>query len=341
MRTAKLKKIGGLLLLMVWLSGSSFQENASGSEKSADIALYTDQGTGDNCVQATENMFRWMGYTVDSVSASGIRNGCLSQYRLLCMPGGDMYQYSQDLSSSGLANIRAFIQGGGAYIGICGGAYFTGSRVVWQGNVLPMTPLGLFQGTTQGPVNEISPYPYCCMCRMNMVNPFHTITRTGPESAWILYCYGPMFLPEQGANFTVLGVYEAVNQPAMAAFHYGQGRVFIIGTHPEIEEDSDRDGVTFGDSFDDRGSDWDLMARAAFWCLKGFFVGDLDEDWEMTAVDLSILRHYLVDNLSPETFPFTAPLDAADINGDEQIDAVDLALEADLLVGNEIKWARF
>jgi len=54
----------------------------------------------------------------------------------------------------------------------------------------------------------------------------------------------------------------------MLAFDYGLGRVFLIGTHPEIEEDSERDGVDFADELDDQGSDWDLMRKATLWCLK-------------------------------------------------------------------------
>jgi hypothetical protein len=46
------------------------------------------------------------------------------------------------------------------------------------------------------------------------------------------------------------------------------GRAFLIGTHPEIEEDSDRDGVAECDELDDHGSGWDLMRAATRWCLK-------------------------------------------------------------------------
>jgi hypothetical protein len=52
------------------------------------------------------------------------------------------------------------------------------------------------------------------------------------------------------------------------SFEYGLGRVFLISLHPEIEEDSDRDSVSFGDSFDDQGSDWELMRGAVLWCLR-------------------------------------------------------------------------
>jgi len=74
-------------------------------------------------------------------------------------------------------------------------------------------------------------------------------------------------VPDTSAEVTVVAGYNATDQPAMLAFNYDSGRVFLVGTHPEIKEDSDRDGVTFGDELGDQGSDWDLMKRAAVWCL--------------------------------------------------------------------------
>lgn len=177
-----------------------------------------------------------------------------------------MYQYSQSISSEGKKNIRDFVYSGGSYIGICGGAYFASERVIWQGTELPMTPLRLFAGTAKGPIDAIAPYPNCTMSRVIIVNSFHPITQSCSDSEWILYCYGPMFIPRSFVD--ILGRYETGSQPAILAFNSGLGRVFLIGLHPEIEEDSDRDGVTFGDSFDDSGSDWELMRRAVLWCLR-------------------------------------------------------------------------
>ncbi|UCG92021.1 MAG: hypothetical protein JSV97_13355, partial [candidate division WOR-3 bacterium] len=229
----------------------------------ADIAIYTDHGADDDCIQATTNMFEWMGYTVTAIDADYINNDDLNKFKIICFPGGDMYQYSMDISSAGKQKIREFISDGAAYIGICGGAYFTGERVFWQGQELPMTPLAIFPGITQGPIDTIAPYPHCTMCKITITDHTHPITASEPDSAWIMYCYGPMLLANAGADVDVLGEYDLVQVPAMIAFEYGDGRVFIIGTHPEFEEDSNRDGVEFGDSFDDRGSDWDLMRNAA------------------------------------------------------------------------------
>ena len=67
-----------------------------------------------------------------------------------------------------------------------------------------------------------------------------------------------------------LGVYDSVNYSVIMAFGYGSGRVFIIGTHPEFEEDSDRDGFPPDSALDDMGSDWELMKNAAQWCTGQF-----------------------------------------------------------------------
>lgn len=251
-----------VLTYSIWLNSSAPQH-----EKTV-VALYSDQGTWDESVQAAEKMFQWMNCTVKLVNADEINSNQLGSFRILCVPGGDMYQYAQDISSQGKENIRNFIHSGGGYIGICGGAYFTSERVFWRGSQLPMTPLSIFQGTATGPINEIVPYPDYGMCTVNTVDSEHPITHSELESTSMLYYWGPALIPNEDANITILGRYAKGNQPAMLAFDYGLGRVFLVGTHPEIEEDSQRDGVTFADQFDDQDSEWDLMRKAVLWVLK-------------------------------------------------------------------------
>ena len=235
-------------------------------EGQADVAIYSDRGVWSESVRAAGKMFPWMGYTVERVNAEEIKNGVLENFQILCVPGGNMYQYAEDLSSKGIDHIRDFIHGGGGYVGICGGAYFAGERVIWRGDQLPMMSLNLFPSTAQGPYDEIIPYPDSGMCKVIIVDSTHPITQTEPDSAWMLYYWGPALIPENVADVTILGRYDITDQPMMLALEYGRGRAFLIGTHPEIEEDSDRDDVTFGDEFDDRGSDWDLMRKATLWC---------------------------------------------------------------------------
>jgi glutamine amidotransferase-like uncharacterized protein len=252
-----------LLLLFIGCSQTQTPE-----PESADIALYNDKGTDKECVEATKNMFEWMGYTISLVDADFINTKRLDKFISLCVPGGDMYQYSQDISSAGKQKIRGFIAGGKAYIGICGGAYFAGEKVFWQGDQIPMESLELFAGTTKGPYDEIAPFPDYGMCQVNIVDTNHPIMQSESDSVWILYYWGPALIPDQDTTVAILGRYEKNDLPAILAFEYGSGRVFLIGPHPEIEEDSDRDNVTMADELDDHGSDWDLMRRATLWCLR-------------------------------------------------------------------------
>jgi glutamine amidotransferase-like uncharacterized protein len=246
---------------------------------SADIALYSDKGVWDESVTAATKMFEWMGRSVALVNADYINNSSLDDFSIICFPGGDMYQYAQDISGAGKEKVRNFVRSGGGYIGICGGGYFASETVIWQGSQLPMTALGLFKGSAEGPINAIVPYPQRGMCQVDIVAAGHPITESVSSPQWILYYWGPVFKPKT-SEATVLGKYHQINQPAMLAFEYGKGRVFIIGAHPEIEEDSDRDGVVLVDTvingvayvgkdkLDDRGSDWDLMKNVVFWCSK-------------------------------------------------------------------------
>ncbi len=38
--------------------------------------------------------------------------------------------------------------------------------------------------------------------------------------------------------------------------------------HPEIEENSDRDGTDFLDTYDDPDSEWDLMCEISLWQIE-------------------------------------------------------------------------
>lgn len=243
-------------------------QNSRAPDISADIALYSDQGTWQESVHASENMFQWMGRSVELIDANYINSEGLDNFSILCIPGGDMYRYAQDISSEGMESIKNFISDGGGYLGICGGAYFASDRVIWQGTQLPMTPLGLFQGIAEGPIDEIVPFPDYGMCKINIVDFEHPITASEPDSSFMLYYWGPILVPNEDTTVSILANYDSVNQTMMLAFNYGLGKVFLIGTHPEIEEDSDRDGLTFADELDDKGSDWELMRKAVQWCLE-------------------------------------------------------------------------
>ncbi|MDP7111743.1 MAG: hypothetical protein QGH45_07260, partial [Myxococcota bacterium] len=66
----------------------------------------------------------------------------------------------------------------------------------------------------------------------------------------------------------VLARYGPGGDPAIVVGGYGQGRVVLIGPHPEIEEGSAADGVVgWDDALVDPVSDWPLMLTLLEWML--------------------------------------------------------------------------
>jgi glutamine amidotransferase-like uncharacterized protein len=232
------------------------------------VAIYSGQGTWNESVVALERLFLWMNLTVELVDAPQINGEGLEGFDIFCVPGGDMYQYSLDISPEGKEKIKEFVLGGGGYLGVCGGAYFAGEEVVWRGDILPMTPLGLYRGTATGPDDRVVPYPGYNMCDVEIMSQGHPITANLSQPCVMLYYWGPVLVPREGSCAEILGVYGGIKLPAMLAIPCGSGRVFLVGCHPEIEEDSLRDGSTFAEELDDRGSDWELLQSAVLW-LEG------------------------------------------------------------------------
>ena len=257
-----------ILLVVPMVAGCSDDQTVGPKSPTPKIAIYSGSGCWAESITAGQRMFEWMGYRCEVVGAQRINTEGLDGFNILYIPGGNMYQYALDISSTGKANVRSFVSNGGGYIGICGGAYFASRHIRWQGTDFIVESLQLFEGMAVGSVDQIEPYPGFDMCEIAIVDHAHPITSPAPASEWILYYWGPALIPDTGVQVSILGRYAITNQPAMVAFSYGKGRVFLIGTHPEIEEDSSRDSVVFGDELDDQGSEWDLMKRATRWCLK-------------------------------------------------------------------------
>jgi len=230
------------------------------------IGIYADSGAAWACVTAARHMFLWMGYTVEFIYASTVNTEDLRHIDIFYFPGGSAGPYIKDITPQGKEKLRQLIRNGAGYIGTCAGAMFAADTQVWQGHTYATDQLAIFPGTAQGPINEIFPYPQIGMCQVNL-NKTHPIAQGHPDSVWIMLYHGPFMTPNSGATIETVGTYDITGQPALVACEYGDGRIFLTGPHPEWEEDSDRDSVSYFENYDDTGSDWPLMHSAARWCL--------------------------------------------------------------------------
>ncbi len=237
------------------------------------VAIYVDDGVWEDGVTASEHMWWALNASTHRVTAQEIRQGVLTGFDVLHVPGGWAGDYADALGEDGLSAIRSFVSGGGGYIGVCAGAYLASSRVRWSGRPVRYG-LDLLPVLAVGPLESIAPWPDYAMALVDYQP--HEVTQGLPDPSTLLYYGGARFRPSPLSDVAVVAVYAEPGlegAPAMVAGTYGVGRVFLTALHPEIEEGSAADGVTgWDDALVDPESDWALMAQVLHWLLDDSIV---------------------------------------------------------------------
>ncbi|MHA1963459.1 MAG: BPL-N domain-containing protein [Candidatus Thorarchaeota archaeon] len=263
-----------VLLISTMTSFSQVEASALNDLGEVKVAVY-DGGAGvsseprESSAAALFWMFRWMNATVEMVNSSAIKQGILDDFQIIAVPGGYAYDYYLDLGYSGANAIRDFVAGGGSYWGSCAGAFYALEEFEWSEYGETGTyyyGLGLFPGRGVGPIVGIADWPNIAMTdvQINTTNGLIDFSEE-PSNHSIMYWGGPYFETEGIAGITTLATYSYNDMPAMIAFEYMNGSVFLTGPHPEWEEDSFRDGSISDNYLEENGSEWELCKKVAMW----------------------------------------------------------------------------
>lgn len=237
------------------------------------VAMYFGPGMDEHSALAMGKAFQWMGCHVEILNADDIKSDSLNNYDVLAIPGGESRPNPwEELGLEGKSMIQTFIKGGGGYIGICLGAlyacdlcYFWGIK--WAKDELY---LDLFPGIAHCGQEDIAPQGgWPLMTWLNKSEGSHPIIDAMTDRIRIVYYpSSPYLQPYRDTNVTIVSTYEISGNPAMVAFEYGKGRVFLCGPHPEIEVDDDRDGSKRFDDLDDEGSEWPFLLESVRWLVE-------------------------------------------------------------------------
>lgn len=236
-----------VLLIFIFNLISCHENNPTGPKSLAKdssnfrIGLYLDNGVFDDCRTSTKLMLDEMNCSYTIINKDSILSGCLQRYSLLLMPGGDMWTYKNHLGNNGMNLIKEYVNKGGGYIGICGGAYFASYKVVWRGwaeeprtNIL-MYGLNLFTGTADGPIEDFAPTYVVEQCKIKITDLNHPVCKDIQETITPYYHHGPNFLINSSQTISVLGKTVNGEKTAIIAFNYNWGKVFLISSHPEFD----------------------------------------------------------------------------------------------------------
>jgi len=239
------------------------------AEEKYDFAIFFNQGSRDweDGVVAFEKFLDWKGFTHSRVDGNYINTKSLKDsFNAIFFPGGDADYFNSVINTSGAQNIRTLVLEGGGYIGMCAGADYACDKLEWEGVVYDY-PLNFFMGKAIGPIDELAVWPKYSMATLTM-NLENQINKFEPDHEDMLYWGGTVFEVPQGLEVGIVGTFAGYNdKPAIINFEYGEGRVLLISPHPEIEEDSGRDGSNTAAELDDNGSDWKFLWSATDWLL--------------------------------------------------------------------------
>ncbi len=226
----------------------------AGTERVLRVAIYTDGGapdvdrpgkvpSGPTNVTHCLNKLNPGRYQITKVKGDDIRKGVLDGFDVAVFPGGSGSGQAKSLEPAGRAKVRAFVERGGGYLGICGGAYLGTSyysyslglvnakvidREHWnRGDPTPvkleLTPLG--QQRLATPVPEVT-----CL--------YHQGPLLGPDDRKDLPAY--VTLATFGSEVTQRGPKGVmIGTTAIAQTVYGRGHVILISPHPEKSDGLD------------------------------------------------------------------------------------------------------
>jgi glutamine amidotransferase-like uncharacterized protein len=201
------------------------------------VAVYFDHGMDGHSALALGRAFQWMGCDVEIVDAADIKRDRLHGFTVLAFPGGlnDPDPWG-DLGLNGKSIVQQFIRDGGGYVGSCLGALFASDTADFWGAPLAVDELYLdiFSGKAHCGQEDIAPQgSWPLMTDLIISDHAHPITGTLPERMRVvMYPNGPYFQPYQDTQATIVATYRVTGNPAMVAFEYGDGRVFLSGPHP-------------------------------------------------------------------------------------------------------------
>ncbi len=200
------------------------------------IGIYNGRGTSHRFVEALIQAFTPHPVTLLSARALLFADWP-SHVDILAIPGGRDLPYVRDLHGKGTRRIRAFVEGGGRYLGICAGAYFGSREVVFEPGgplqVLGHRELAFYGGKAVGPAYGLGVFDYRSERGARLAH---------IGGAHVYFNGGPAFPEAKGEE--VLARYDDLPDapPAILRCRVGSGIAILAGVHIEcpVPDDAPR-----------------------------------------------------------------------------------------------------
>lgn len=213
-----------------------------------EILIYDGEGTSRECVNKTFHSLATVVdmefYRIRLVNHRFLESASWeAQTAALIIPGGRDRPYHQQLSGAPNQKIRSYVSRGGAYLGICAGAYYGCASIEFEkGNpleILGERELGFFPGLAKGPAmgSGIFEYESNRGAQAALISWLPEKTKKFSFDASIYYHGGCFFdRPEKHKGVEVLSRFEELEDRPAAIIQckVGCGLAILSGVHPEV-----------------------------------------------------------------------------------------------------------
>ena len=236
-----------LLLAVLSLGAEEIAPNEEG--KPIKVALFVGDGSSSGCVKKLSRILREdPKVRMRPMNASDVRTGVLQQYDVLIIPGGYASRQGRAIGKKGSLAVRAFVEGGGGYLGICAGAYLAGSRhptafnLIADGDKIDSPPRKKVASGKQSSSNRGK---LLHKQRITLTEKGKAIFPDQPASFQIVCVAGPTFAATGAVplSYDVLATFQTqletgrgavINDAGIVSSQFGKGRVLAISPHPEL-----------------------------------------------------------------------------------------------------------
>jgi glutamine amidotransferase-like uncharacterized protein len=210
------------------------------------VAVFAEEGVQDDSIASLGHILK-----VDPrmearfISDVEIREGILNTFDVLVVPGGSATDKAIILGEAGRMAVIEFVQEGGGYVGICGGAFLASAgRENYLGIISARTMTGETLVDGVGMVSNA--YRGGGIVRMELTGAGNEILGDCPGLVDIAYSGGPIFMAPSRTDYIALALYRSeiseydfqrgtmTGTPAIIAGKFGKGHVIAISPHPEM-----------------------------------------------------------------------------------------------------------
>ncbi len=200
------------------------------------IGIYVDSGSSFATVIRAITQEVDLSCVVQAVVAGHLdRDTFFDDLDVFVMPGGADLPYCKSLNGSRNARLRRWVEKGGVYLGLCAGAYYGCSEIVFHGHgeeIVGQRELGFLEGVAVGSIEAIAPLYDGTLKSATVVS----LVADNGKVVGSFYHGGPFFQIEENAGVKVLARYETVaaRPAAVVESFVGDGKALLCGVHPEV-----------------------------------------------------------------------------------------------------------